>query len=278
MADRLAGRVAVITGATSGIGEATAERFVEEGASVVVAGRNEDRGRAIASRLGKRAVFCRAEVTREKDIAVMMQCAKEQFGRLDCLFNNAGTSAAASFGLDEVTEETFLQDIKVLVGSVIFGVKHALPLMRAQGSGCVINNASIAGMASGYGPVVYAACKAAVIQLTRSLAMELAKDNIRVNAISPGVIQTPIFGRVLGFGDKRTQETLDDVGVALGVFTQQGRAGKAREIADAAVYLASAESSYITGHNLVVDGGMTVGLTWEELGRRLGRLSAIAQN
>jgi NAD(P)-dependent dehydrogenase (short-subunit alcohol dehydrogenase family) len=271
MPGRLEGQVAIITGATSGIGEGTAERFVEEGARVVIAGRSEEQGRAIAARLGKAAVYCRADVTREEDITDMIKCAQQSFGRLDCLFNNAGASKS-SFGVEDVSEDSFVYDMKLLVGSVILGVKHALPLMRAQGSGCVLNNASIAGFGSGYGPIVYSGAKAAVIQITKSLAMELAKDNIRVNAISPGVIATPIFGRVLGFGEERTLNTLDEVGAVLGSFAHQGRPGKPLDIANAAVFLASQESSYITGHNLVVDGGMTIGLTWDEVGRRVGKL------
>jgi NAD(P)-dependent dehydrogenase (short-subunit alcohol dehydrogenase family) len=275
MSGRLEGQVAIITGATSGIGEGTAKRFVEEGARVVIAGRSEKQGEAIAGRLGPGAVFCRTDVTRESDIVAMIQCAKENFGRLDCLFNNAGSSTS-SFGVEGINEESFIYDMKLLVGSVVLGVKHALPLMRAQGSGSVINNASIAGLGSGYGPLVYSGAKAAVVQITKSLAMELAKDNIRVNAISPGVIETPIFGRVLGMGEKRTQETLHEVGSWLGTFAHQGRPGTPRDIGDATVFLASPESSYITGHNLVVDGGMTIGLTWEEVGRRLGKLQTMA--
>jgi NAD(P)-dependent dehydrogenase (short-subunit alcohol dehydrogenase family) len=272
----LEGQVAIITGATSGIGEGAAERFVEEGAKVVITGRSEEQGRAIAARLGKNAVYCRTDVTREEDIRAMVDCAKQRFGRLDCLFNNAGASTAG-FGIEELTEASFVYDMKLLLGSVLLGVKHALPLMREQGSGCVINNASIAGMASGYGPLVYSGAKAAVIQVTKSLAMELAKDNIRVNAISPGVIQTPIFGRVLGFAEERTHATLDEVGSTLGAFAHQGRPGHPSHIADAAVFLASAQSSYITGQNLVVDGGMTIGLTWEEVGRRIGPLFSLGK-
>jgi NAD(P)-dependent dehydrogenase (short-subunit alcohol dehydrogenase family) len=268
--------VAIITGATSGIGEGTAERFVEEGARVVIAGRSEEQGRAVAARLGKAAVYCRADVTREEDITVMIKCAQQNFGRLDCLFNNAGASKS-SFGVEDVSEDSFVYDMKLLVGSVILGVKHALPLMRGQGSGCVINNASIAGFGSGYGPIVYSGAKAAVIQITKSLAMELAKDNIRVNAISPGVIATPIFGRVLGFGEERTLNTLDEVGTVLGSFAHQGRAGQPIDVANAAVFLASQDSSYITGHNLVVDGGMTIGLTWDEVGRRVGKLLEVSK-
>jgi len=167
--------------------------------------------------------------------------------------------------------------MKLLVGSLLLAVKHALPIMRAQGSGCVINNASIAGIGSGYGPLVYSCAKAAVIQMTRSLAMELAKDNIRVNAISPGAIQTPIFGRIIGFGEEKTQNTLDKVGSWLGSFTHQGRPGFPREIASVAVFLACDESSYITGQNIVVDGGMTSGITWKDLGNRIDRLIEIGK-
>lgn len=276
MAGRLEGKVAIITGATSGIGEGTAERFVEEGARVVIAGRSEDKGQAIAKRLGKQAVFCRTDVTKEKDIITMMECAKKHFGRLDCLFNNAGT-AASGFRVEEITEEVFDYESKLLLGSVLFGAKHAVPLMRASGSGSIINNASIAGMQCGYGPHVYSAAKAAVIQLTRALAMELAKDRIRVNAISPGVIATPIFGRALGFEEKRTQETVSEVGAVLGSYSPLARSGVPEDIAKAAVYLACEESSYVTGHNLVVDGGMTMGLKMEEVGERLNKVFTIGK-
>ena len=276
MAGRLEGQVAIITGGTSGIGEGTAERFVREGARVVIAGRSEDKGQAIASRLGKQAVFCRTDVTKEKDIIAMIKCAQKHFGHLDCLFNNAGT-ATSGFNVEEITEESFDYESRLLVGSIIFGVKHAVPLLRAQGAGSIINNASIAGMQSGYGPHVYSAAKAAVIQLTRSLAMELAKDRIRVNAISPGVIATPIFGRAFGFGEQRTQETISEVGAVLGKYAPLERPGLPKDIANAAVYLASNESSYVTGHNLVVDGGMTMGLTMEQLAERLNKLNAVAK-
>jgi NAD(P)-dependent dehydrogenase (short-subunit alcohol dehydrogenase family) len=276
MAGRVDGQVAIITGATSGIGEGTAERFVEEGARVVVAGRSENKGQEIASRLGTQAVFCRTDVTKEKDIVALIECAQKHFGRLDCLFNNAGT-ATSGFRVEEITEESFAYESMLLVGSIILGVKHAAPLMRAQGGGSIINNGSIAGMWSGYGPHVYSAAKAAVIHLTRCLAMELAKDRIRVNAISPGVIATPIFGRVLGFGEERTQETVSEVGAVLGKYSHLGRPGLPEDIASAAVYFASKEGSYVTGHNLVVDGGMPMGLTMEQVCERVQQLNAIGQ-
>jgi NAD(P)-dependent dehydrogenase (short-subunit alcohol dehydrogenase family) len=276
MSRRLQGKVVIVTGATSGIGEGTARLFVGEGARVVLAGRSEAKGQALAAELGEAATFCRTDVTNEADIVGMIGHAQTHFGRLDCLFNNAGASTS-SFGVEGLTEDAVLYDLKLLIASVLLGVKHAVPLMRRQGSGCVINNASIAGFASGYGPVVYSGAKAAVLQITRSLAMELAKDNIRVNAISPGVIQTPIFGRVMGFEEERTQRTLDEVGSWLGSFAPLQRAGTPVEIGKAAVFLASDDSSYITGENLVVDGGMTVGLTWDDVGHRINKLAAVGK-
>lgn len=276
MTGRLQGKVAIITGATSGIGEGTAKRFVEEGARVVLAGRSEEKGAAIASRLGDRAVFCRADVTQEKDIISMIECARARFGRLDCLFNNAG-SALSGFRIEEVTEEMFGCEINLLLRSVVFGAKHAVPLMRAQGGGSIINNASIAGMQCGYGPHVYSAAKAAVIHLTRSLAMELARDRIRVNAVSPGAIATPIFGRALGFDEARLEQTVAEVGAALGRHAPLEVPGLPDDIAKAVLYLAGDDSSYVTGHNLVVDGGMTMGLTLKQVYERLHQLNAIGQ-
>ncbi len=262
MSARLSGKVAIVTGATSGIGERTAERFVEEGARVVLSGRSEIRGRAIVARIGKNAVFCRADVTIESDIVKMFEAAEKHFGRLDILFNNAGFSTAGRTP-EEITEKDFLYDIKLLVGSVLFGIKHALPLLRKNG-GSIINNASIAGMRSGFGPLVYSAAKAAVVQLTRTLAMQLAANKIRVNAISPGAILTPIFGRAMGLGEQRTQETLPQFAEILKNFSMLDRIGTPDDIASAAIYLASDESGYMTGHNLVVDGGVTIGRTQEE--------------
>jgi NAD(P)-dependent dehydrogenase (short-subunit alcohol dehydrogenase family) len=276
MAGRLEGQVAIITGATSGIGEGTAERFAAEGARVVIVGRSEKQGQAIAARLGKNAAYFRGDMTREADSRAMVEFAKQKFGRVDCLFNNAGASTAAYF-VEGVTEDAFAHDMKLLVGSVLFGAKHAIPVMRAQGGGSIINNASIAGMAAGYGPIVYAAAKAAVIQMTKSLAMELAKDKIRVNAISPGVILTPIFGRALGLGEERAQKSLDAMGAALGSFIPHNRVGEPGDIASAAVYLASPDSAYVTGQNLVVDGGVTNGLDYEDVMRRLQTLTAVGQ-
>jgi NAD(P)-dependent dehydrogenase (short-subunit alcohol dehydrogenase family) len=167
--------------------------------------------------------------------------------------------------------------MKLLLGSVLFGAKHAAPVMKANGGGSIINNASIAGMRSGYGPAVYSAAKAAVIQLTITLAMELAPARIRVNAISPGTIETPIFGRVLGLNEEKIQQTLHAVGEALKDVGQLGRVGVPEDIAQAAVYLASDESSFVTGHNLLVDGGAIMGRSAQGFLEALGSLGEAAK-
>ncbi len=191
MTRRLEGKVAVITGGTSGIGEATARRFVQEGARVVFAGRSEDKGAALARELGERAVFQRADVLREADIAALVDAAVSRFGRLDCLFNNAGAPTPGT--LDSVTEADFDFAMRLLVGSVVFGIKHAARVMKPQKSGSIINNSSIAAHRTGQGKYLYSPAKAAVSHLTRVAGVELGPYGIRVNAISPGAIATPIF-------------------------------------------------------------------------------------
>jgi NAD(P)-dependent dehydrogenase (short-subunit alcohol dehydrogenase family) len=149
--------------------------------------------------------------------------------------------------------------------------------MRALGGGSIINNASIAGIRAGFGPIVYSAAKAAVIQATRTMAMDLAKTNIRVNAISPGAIETPIFGRALGFGEQKADETLSQVGAVLKDFVPMGRVGTPDDIASAAVFLASDESSFVTGHNLVVDGAATIGQPPERQMQMLQKLYSLGK-
>src|SRR5258708_39197449 len=168
MPGRLDGKVAVITGATSGIGEATARRFVAEGACVVIAGRSDERGRHLAGELGKRAIFHRADVMHEAEIAAVIDAAVSGFGKLDCLFNNAGASTPGE--LDSITEEQFDYGMKLLVGSVMFGIKHAARVMSAGGS--IINNSSIAAHRLGQGGTLYSAAQAAVLhhmRIARSL-------------------------------------------------------------------------------------------------------------
>ena len=189
MSGRLLGKVAIITGATSGIGDATARRFVAEGAQVLMVGRSESRGAALAQELGLRAVFHRADVMHESEIAGALDAAVKQFGKVDCLFNNAGASTPGE--LDTITESEFEFGMKLLVGSVVFGIKHASRVMTHGGS--IINNSSIAAHRLGQGGMLYSTAKAAVSHLTRVAGVKLGPAGIRVNSISPGAIATPIF-------------------------------------------------------------------------------------
>ena len=257
MAGRLEGKVAIITGATSGIGEATAKRFAAEGARLVLAGRTVDKGEALAAALGKAAVFQRADVMREADIAALVDTAVARFGRLDCLFNNAGAPDRGS--LETVTEEDFDYSMKLLVGPVVFGIKHAARAMKPQQSGCIINNSSIAAHRSGQGGFLYSGAKAAVSQLTRLAGVQLGAYGIRVNAISPGAIATPIFwggsARANTLSEEENQRKAAKLEQNLARATPLPRAGYPDDIANAAVFLASDEASFINCHDLVVDGG-----------------------
>lgn len=257
MVGRLEGKVAIITGATSGIGEATARRFVEEGAAVVLAGRTEDKGEALARELGDKAFFQRADVMREDDIAALVATAVERFGRLDCLFNNAGAGDRST--LDSITEDAFASTMRLLAGSVMFGIKHAARVMQAQGSGCIINNSSIAAHRLGQGGYLYSAAKAAVSHVTRLAGVELGAAGVRVNSISPGAVATPIFwggsARANTLSEEENRSKLAKLEQNLAKATPLPRAGLAVDIANAAVFLASDEGSFVNCHDLVVDGG-----------------------
>lgn len=257
MTNRLTGKVTIITGATSGIGEATARRFVEEGATVILAGRTTEKGEALAAELGERAIFQRADIMVEADIAALVDTAMDKFGRLDCLFNNAG--AADRTELETVTEEEFAHVMRLLTGSVVFGMKHAARVMKPQGSGCILNNSSIAGLRLGQGGYLYSGAKAAVTHLTRMAGVELGAQGIRVNAISPGAVATPIFWggseRANTLSDLENDSKMAKLEKNLAKATPLPRAGMALDIANAAVFLASDEGSFINCHDLVVDGG-----------------------
>jgi len=256
MPGRLDGKVAVITGATSGIGAATARRFVAEGARVVIAGRSTERGSALAAELGKQAVFRRADVMHESAIAAVIDAALDHFGRLDCLFNNAGASAPGE--IETLIEEQFDYGMKLLVGSVMFGIKHGARAMKSRG-GSIINNSSVAAHRSGQGGALYSTAKAAVSHITRIAAAKLGALGIRVNSISPGAIATPIFWGGSAKADTLSGEDnarkLAKLEGSLARATPLPRCGVADDIAYAAVFLASDEGSFVNAHDLVVDGG-----------------------
>ena len=260
MSDRLQDHVAIITGATSGMGLTTAELFVAHGAKVLLAARREEKGNALAERLGENAHFIRIDVTSEADIEAMVGSPMEIWGRVDSLFNNA-SSGSPGTPIDEMAFETFQSAMDLQAGSVLLGIKHVVPIMKKQGGGSIINNASIAGVGVGYGSMLYSAGKAAVIHMTRCLAIELGEFGIRLNCISPGGVMTPIF---LGpaqekMTDEETEAAVQRLAAVYDKNIPTGRAGTPDDIGHTAVFLASNESRHISGENIIVDAGTSLG-------------------
>jgi len=258
---RLEGKVAIITGGTSGIGTRTAELFAAEGARVVIAGRRQELGEAVAARLGAAASFIRADVSQERDVIMMIDHALARHGRIDCLFNNAGGPSRTG-DVTTVDMAEFDAAIAVHVRGALLGMKYAAPAMLRQGSGSIINMASINGKRAGFTTLGYSTAKAAVIHLTRCVAIELGEHGIRVNSLSPGPILTGIFGKTGGDHDaadrnaERARAAFDRI---LPAVQPLRRMGARDDVAQAALYLASDESSFVNGHNLVVDGGILAG-------------------
>jgi len=249
---RLDDTVAVITGGASGMGKAAALRFLAEGARVVIADYNADTGAAAldearAAGHGDAVAFQRCDVARETDVAAALEFAVERFGRLDVVFNNAGVGGAIG-PLTETTVEDWDYTMDVLAKGVFLGIKHAARIMRRQGQGgAIINTASIAALSGDGGPLVYSAAKAAVVNMTRSAAVELAGDRIRVNAICPGFIATPLAEA------GRPEQTRERFAAA----QPWPDYGRGEHIAGAALFLASRDAEFVTGEALVVDGGLT---------------------
>lgn len=247
-------KVAIVTGGTSGIGEAIAEAFVAQGGKVVVAARRETEGKALEQRLGVR--FMRTDVANEADVKAMVAETLAAFGRLDCLVNNAGMPLPM-IGVAEIDAATIDQALAVNVRGVIFGIKHAAPELVKQGAGSIINIGSMAGHRGGISGHVYSASKGAVSALTRSVAAELGEKGVRVNCISPGAIVTGIFAKNVGVEGTKADRI---AGVVKDMFTTiqpVPRAGLPDDIAQAAVFLASDASSFVNGQDILIDGGHT---------------------
>jgi len=258
---KINGKVAVITGGASGIGAATVRLFVQEGARVVIADILDQKGECLAKELGENATYFHTDVSRESDVKAAVDHAVERFGRLDCMFNNAGF-ARSHGGIEEIPVEDWDSHMAVLLRGVFLGMKHAAPVMKRQASGSIINTASVAGIQTGYAGHVYSAAKAGVIHLTRCVAMELGEAGVRVNCICPGGIATPIFGRAFGLAPEAADRTVEVVKAALASRQPIQRTGLPEDIAAAALWLASDDSSFVNGHALVVDGGLTGGRMW----------------
>lgn len=249
------------------MGKATVLRFLQEGARVVVADYNAATGaaavaEATAAGFAERVVFVRTDVAREADVEAMLQCAVDRFGGLDVVFNNAGVGGAIG-PLTETRVEDWDYTMDVLAKGVFLGIKHGARIMRAQGrGGAIINTASIAALSGDAGPLVYSAAKAAVVNMTRSAAVELAGDRIRVNAICPGFIATPLAE---GGRPDQTRERFAQA-------QPWPEYGRGEHIAGAALFLASDDAAFVTGEALVVDGGLTA--AGPELSKKFPRTSA----
>ena len=244
---KLNNKVAVVTGGSSGIGLATAQRFIADGAQVVITGRNQEALDAAVAELGERATGIRGDVANLEDLDRLFAQVQTQFGRVDVLFANAGIAPFVPF--DAVTEEHFDSLFNINVRGLFFTVQKALPLLSERAS--VILNASVAAQSGIPNTSVYSATKAAVRSLGRTLASELSPRGIRVNVVSPGLIETPLLGKT-----GLSQDELDAFGEQVSQQTPLRRPGKPEEIAATVAFLASDDASYFTGADLVADGGM----------------------
>ncbi len=252
---RLQDRVAVITGGASGIGEATTRRFVAEGCRVVIGDVQEERGRALVEALGPAVQFQRCDVTKPEEVAALVARAVDSEGQLDVMFNNAGIVGCKG-PVDELLPEEWKATLDVLLNGVFYGMKYAAAVMKPQGYGSIISMSSVAGISGGLGPTAYTAAKHAVIGLTKSMAAELGAHGIRVNAIAPYAMVTPMVSAVY-FEDPEAIDATRDL-LARGS-PLKNRAGTAEDVANAALWLASDESGYTSGHTLTTDAGFTVG-------------------
>ena len=252
-------KVSIITGGSSGIGKAAVELFIKEGAKVVIADIQKDRGTILADNLGPSAVFINADVSKESDIKSLVEKTVDHFGKLDVMFNNAGISGSDGI-IDEFSVDFFDNIINICFRGTILGMKHAAKIMKEQKSGgSIISTSSVAGIQSGYGSHLYSASKAAIISLTRTVGVELGQFGIRVNCIAPGSIPTPMLGKGFGLSQDIAEEIVDPLKAFLKDFQPLNKSGLPEDIAKTALFLASDDSKFITAQTIIVDGGVTSG-------------------
>ncbi len=253
-------RVALVSGGTSGIGAATVHKLCEHGARVVFTGRSVEAGRAIETEIGEEARFFRADVSNLDDVKRSTEFCHQAYGRFDILFNNAGGPALGS--IEDITVEQFQYAIDLLLRSVIFSMKFAVPYMKENQWGRIVNNSSVAALRSDLGGYIYSIAKAAVSHATRLAARELGASGITVNTISPGAIATPVFYG--GSAVARSAEPEHEANRSkklkrnLATATPVQRTGMPADVASAVLYLVSEDAGFVNGHDLVIDGGMTV--------------------
>jgi NAD(P)-dependent dehydrogenase (short-subunit alcohol dehydrogenase family) len=246
---RLEGKVALITGGGSGMGKVAAELFAREGANVVLTDVNDEAGETAALAIGERAHFVHADVSKEADAGTMVQAATARFGRLDVLYNNAGVMLPDDGSVHVTDESIWDATLAINVKGVAFGCKFGIPAMLESGGGSIINVASfVAWLGAATSQTAYTASKGAVLAMTREIAVEYARKGIRCNALCPGPIETPLLLALLSDEEKKQRRF---------VHIPMGRLGHAEELANAALFLASDDSSYMTGSSLIVDGGIT---------------------
>jgi NAD(P)-dependent dehydrogenase (short-subunit alcohol dehydrogenase family) len=251
---KLNGKVAVITGAASGMGRATALRFTKEGAAVVLTDLNAQGGEnavAECAAAGGQAVFQRADVSSEADIKAAIDCAVKEYGRLDIMYNNAGIGGALG-PIEKVTSEAWDKSMAVLLRAVFLGMKHSIPEMRKVGGGSIITTASVAGLRGVGYLAAYSAAKGAIVTLTQAVAIEVGHDRIRVNCICPGGVNTPLVYKGMPGGEEGAEKQMARM-------QPIPRAGHPEDIANMALFLASDEAEWITGTAMVVDGGVSTG-------------------
>ena len=256
---KLDGKVALITGAAGGIGRATSKLFIEEGAKGVVMGDIWDEmGEKTANELGPNAIYLHTDVSQESNIKAAIDLAVEKFGHLDVVFSNAGNPGPGG-AIEDVPTDEFDKTVAIHLRAAFLCMKHSIPIMKKQGSGCFITTSSVAAYQHGMGTLPYSLSKAGIIQLTRIAAVELGIYGIRANAIAPGGIATGIFGQAFGISRNGAEKVAELMKGTLAEMQTIRRAGLPEDIANAALFLASDSSSFITGITLKVDGGLLSG-------------------
>ncbi|MBI1252218.1 MAG: glucose 1-dehydrogenase [Alphaproteobacteria bacterium] len=258
MTKRFDGKVAFITGAASGIGLGAVELFVEDGARVIAADINAEQGAMIEQRFNGAVSFQKCDVTDVAQIKAAIDEGVRQFGGLDIVFNNAG-AAGAMESIEEMDFAEWDRTHALLLRSVAAGTSFAIPHLKARGGGAIVNTSSVTAFNAGYGPIAYSTMKAAVKHFTTLAAAELAQHHIRVNAIAPGFIATSIFGSGMDLDSNAAKQMGAMLADKFGPMQPAGRAGRPRDIAEAAAYLASDAAGFVTGICLTVDGGILIG-------------------
>ena len=255
---RLHNKVAVITGACSGIGLATTELFLAEGAQVVAADVQDEVGRQMQQRYEGQLQFAHCDVTRLDELRAAIDSATAHFGGLDILFSNAGRIGTMA-GVQAFHPEAWDDTQNLLLRSVAAGASYAVPHMVKRGAGAIVNTSSISALQAGYAPLAYSVAKAGVLHYTRVAAAELSSLNIRINAVVPGFIATRIFGGLFGMDSQASQNLAERVRDHSSAANPIGRSGDPKDIAEAVLYLASDAAKFITGTHITVDGGITMG-------------------